>query len=89
MNKSYVLEVEPGHFTIQGGTVNLTVEKISKVVEAESRIPPDIKLAVKEYLENLLNEAIEALGKQVEISIPEELSQYTDLIIEIIKLLFN
>ena len=89
MNKSYVLEAEPGHYVIQGGDATLTVERISEVVEAEKKIPDDVKNAIKEFLENLKDQVIEALGKQVEVNIPEELSQYTDLIIEIIKLLFN
>ena len=89
MNKTYILEAEPGHFTIQGGSATFTVEKISETVDAESRLPPDVKLAVKEYMEDLLKEVIEALGSQIEINIPQELSQYKDIIIEIIKLLFN
>ena len=84
MPKSYILNVEPGNFRIQGGEVEFTVSKITDAVDIESSIPPDAKKAVKDYLIEVLKNIAEST-QEIVLNIPSELSQYSDVILELIK----
>ena len=84
MTKSYILHAESGHYEIHGGEVNFSVERIAEAVELETRIPPDAKMAVKDYIESVLRDAGEIVENIIG-NIPQELSEYSEVIIEIIK----
>ena len=62
-------------------TAKITVDQ---AVEIESSIPPDAKKAVKDFIEEQINQLSEAVN-DFTINIPEELIQYMDVILEIIQ----
>jgi hypothetical protein len=82
----YVLHAEPGKYTLQGADVNLSVERISEAVELEYKLPPDIKMAVKDFIKSVFDNATD-LANDLVVNIPDSLALYSESIIDIIKLL--
>jgi hypothetical protein len=82
----YVLHAESGKYTYQGTDVNFSVERISEAVELEHKLPPDIKMAVKDFIKEVLDNVTD-LGSDIVVNIPDSLASYSESIIEVIKLL--
>ena len=62
-------------------SASITVEQ---AVEIESRIPPDAKQAVKDFIEEQIHQINETVG-EFTFNIPEELGRYMEIILEIIQ----
>ncbi len=62
-------------------TAKITVDRL---VECESKIPPDAKQAVRDFIKEQIQQLAEDVDKIV-INVPEELTEYIDVILEIIQ----
>jgi len=84
----YVLNVEGGKYTYNGSDIELSYQRISEVIDQISNIPIDAKKAVKDFIYNFLEDGVE-LEKDLIVNIPESLAQYSDSILDAIKLIFG
>jgi len=85
---NYVCQLESGSFHIRGGDIATYVNRADEMVEIETRIPHDAKVAVKDLLRETLQN-VSNTAKEIIIDIPEYLSEFTEVILEIIKVIFG
>lgn len=81
---TYTMKIEPGRYDYSGSDIQLVLNRALESVGLEKRIPKDMKSAVKDYVKEVLNE-VKDLTTDLIIHIPDSLSEYGEVIAEIIR----
>ncbi|MBN7819224.1 hypothetical protein [Bowmanella yangjiangensis] len=81
---TYTVKLGSGHYNYSGSEIQLTFSKALESVGLEKRIPEDMKSAVKDYLRDLFSD-INDLSTEIIVKVPDYLSEYGDIIAEIIR----
>jgi hypothetical protein len=85
---NHVMQVESGTFRIVAGDVGSYASRTSEIVDIETRIPTDSKSAVKDVIVESLQNFSDSVTEIV-INIPQNLSEFTEIIFELIKLIIG
>ncbi len=68
-------------------TATITLEEVNRAVEISSNIPPDAKMAVKDFIEDNFEGILENIDSLTDLEVPQEIIDSLPHIIEIFKTL--
>jgi len=83
-----MLDVNSSASTITSGKVTVTIDQITEEVIKSETIPPDVKPAIKDFLDSLVERVIHSLEEFQKIDPPQELVEFWLSVLEIVKSFF-